>query len=496
VTGERDRRWGSRATASVVDLAFALAVVLIPLLAHGRLINADGDLARHIVIGGHILGHGPRFADPFSFTRGGEPFLAYEWLSQVNLALAHAAGGLPAVVLLAAFLLAGALALVVRFVRRDGGDPWLACVTGAVAVVLTYPHWIARPHLFSFLGLALLLHVLVPGRRTLWLVPLFAVWANLHPGFLYGLVMIGAWSAGLVLDDLRAGRRSWRLASARGLPLVAALGGSLVNPFGWTLHTHALGWMRSDAVQAVLEFMPLVVLTPEGAFFMLVMGAVIAGLSAHREFVGWPALLTFGVAFFGAIAVRRNGPLLALFALPIMARALTPLVRGLPGWVFGRMRAEFARSDRPGWRIGAAAAAAMVVLVAADSRIQRVTLLSDQFSPDVFPVAAVAHARDAGLDGRLLSEYAWGGYVLYAWPGQLIFMDSMADFFGDDLFREYREIIAARRGWQEKLVAHDIALVLLRPGAPLVDELRDDPAWAIAHEDDVAVLVARMKDEG
>jgi hypothetical protein len=488
--GER-RRWGSDARVSVVDLTFAISVVTIPLLAHGRLLNGDGDLARHIVIGKHIIGHGPRFADPFSFTRGGEPFLAYEWLSQVIYALVHAAAGLPGVAALAGILLASAFALVVRFVRRDGGDPWLACVTAAVAVVLTYPHWIARPHLFSFLGLALLLHVLVPGRRTFWLIPLFAVWANLHPGFLYGLIMVGAWAGGLALEDFRAGQRGWRVPATRAAPLAIALVASFLNPFGWSLHAHALSWMGSETVQHVLEFQPLVVVAPDGFFFMLVMGAIIAGLSAHRQWVGWPTLLTFGVAFFGAIAIRRNAPLLALFALPIMARALMPLARELPEWFLGRMRAEFVQSDTPGWRIGFTAAAAIAIVMGVDSRTDRFTLVPGSFSPNVFPAAAIEHAKSAGLQGRLLSEYTWGGYVLYSWPGQRVFVDSMADFFGDDLVRDHRDMAYARPGWAGKLTSHDISLVLFAPDMPLIDVLRDTPGWGVAYENDVAVLLAR-----
>ena len=75
--------WSGR-RASVVGIAFAVTVLGVALFGHGRLINGDGDLARHLVTGRAILRHGPRFADPFSFTRPGESFLAYEWLSQAT----------------------------------------------------------------------------------------------------------------------------------------------------------------------------------------------------------------------------------------------------------------------------------------------------------------------------------------------------------------------------------------------------------------------------
>ena len=132
--------------ASVVGLSFAVVASVAAFLGNAKLLNGDGDLIRHVVIGQYILRHGPRFADPFSFSRPGEPFLAYEWLSQVAYASTHAIAGFPGVVALAAVLIGSAIALVVAYVRRTGGDPWLATVTGAAAAILTQPHWLARPH--------------------------------------------------------------------------------------------------------------------------------------------------------------------------------------------------------------------------------------------------------------------------------------------------------------------------------------------------------------
>jgi hypothetical protein len=485
------RRWGSDARGSVVDLTFAISVLAIPLLAHGRLLNGDGDLVRHIVIGRHVLQHGPRFADPFSFTRPGEPFLAYEWLSQVFYASVHAMAGLPGVAAVAGLLIASALALVVAYVRRSGGDPALAFVVGAVAAVMTYHHWVARPHLFTFVGTVATLHLLQNRRRIFWLVPLFAVWSNLHPGFLYALVMIAAWSAGRAMEDIRGGQRPRTAIPAMAAPFGLAFAGSLVNPFGWTLHAHAVAWLGSDTVRFVGEFMPLHVLSPHGLFFMAVVGVIVLGLAAHREWVGWAMLLVFGAALVGALAVQRNVPMFAFFALPVAARALTPVVRDLPSWAFGRMRAEFARSDAPGWRVGAVATALLALVLLADSRVHQVNLVPDEFSPDVFPAAAVAHAREAGLDGKLLSEWTWGGYVLKHWPGQLLFVDSMADFFGDELVREYMDLHHARPGWEDRLASRDFSLALFPPDVPLVGVLRQNTAWYVAHEDEVAVLLVR-----
>ena len=474
---------------SVAGLAFAMTAFAAAFLGSGKLLNGDGDLLRHLVIGRYILGHGPRFADPFSFSRAGAPFLAYEWISQVAYAGAEIVAGLPGVVALAALLIAGAVALVVSNVRR-GGDPWLATITGAAAALVSYPYWYARPHLFTFVAVAGLPLVLESRRRLLWLVPFFALWANLHPGFLYGLVMVAVWCAGEALDG-DIGRRGAPLVLHAAAPFAVAAAATLVNPFGWALHAHAIRWAGDATVRNIAEFRPLIAIAPEGVVFMAVTGLLIVGLAARKEWVGWKPLLVTGVAFFAALAVTRNAPLFAFFAMPVLARSLTPVVEGLPHRFLGGMRAEFSRSDAPGWRLGAAAGAVLVAVLIADGRTRRITLVPDEFSADVFPAAAVAYARDAGLDGRLFSEYAWGGYVLYAWPGQRVFVDSMADFFGAELVREYGDIISAKPGWRELLDEHGISVILVRPDATLVEALSGDRDWHVAHRDAVAVVIVK-----
>jgi hypothetical protein len=474
-----------------VDLTFAIWICAVPLLFHNRLLNGDGDLARHLVIGRHILSNGPRFRDPFSFSRAGEPFLAYEWLSQVTYALVHSLAGLPGILLLAGVIIAATLALVVQYVRRAGGDSWLAFLTGMAAAVLMGSHWIARPHLFSFVALAVLLNVLRAPRPAVLVVPVFVVWANLHPGFLYGLVMLALWGAGRAIEDVRSSISWPQAVRTRIAPFIAATAATLLNPFGWNLHAHSLALLRSDSAALVHEFMPFSVLDPYGLTFLTICGLVVAGMSARRDWVGWDVMLVFGAGVVASLAARRYAPVFAVFALPIAAAALGPTVSALPRWFLGAMRAEFARSDVPRSIAGPIVTAAMVLFLAADGRLWSRTILPVTFSADVFPERAIQAARAAGLDGRLLSEYMWGGYVLYTWPGQRVFVDSMADFFGDELIDEYLRLAAAHGDWEGLMRRRDISLVLFPPTTRIVQELKQRSGWRVVYEDSVAVLLTR-----
>ena len=177
-------------------------------------------MARHIRLGEAILDQGglPR-TDFFSHTMAGQPFIAFEWGSEVVYALAYRAAGLAGVAVLAGLVLALTYALVARFLIRRGGDPLLAYFVSMAAAVLSAAHWLARPHLFTMLAVVLLLELLERrGRRTLWpYFVLFVVWANLHGGFFYGCITIAIYAVGELLEagfSAGSGRAEW-LARAR-----------------------------------------------------------------------------------------------------------------------------------------------------------------------------------------------------------------------------------------------------------------------------------------
>jgi hypothetical protein len=82
------------ATVFVGILAFVIFGFQEPLL------NSDGDLARHLRHGEWMLEHHRLItADAFSYTKAGQPFVAFEYGSQLIYALIHRGGGLAGVTL-------------------------------------------------------------------------------------------------------------------------------------------------------------------------------------------------------------------------------------------------------------------------------------------------------------------------------------------------------------------------------------------------------------
>src|SRR5437764_859569 len=69
---------------------FLIACLLGSVVTGSRMISADGDPARHITVGEQMLStHRILNTDVFSYTKGGEPFVPYEWLAEVISAASY-----------------------------------------------------------------------------------------------------------------------------------------------------------------------------------------------------------------------------------------------------------------------------------------------------------------------------------------------------------------------------------------------------------------------
>jgi hypothetical protein len=490
-------RPGRFAAPSIPAVVFVLLATLVPILLQKPLLNSDGDLARHQRQGRYMLEHGGLIrADPFSFTRPGAPFVGFEYGSQLLYALAERVGGLPAVAVLAGLLIALTYALLTRFLLKRGVDPLLACLTVALAIALGTGHWTARPHLFSFVAVVVLLGMLEgrPRKPVLACAALFAIWANFHGGFVYGWILIGLYLVGS-LGELRWGddRDAWRERVRYYLTmLVTAMTVTVLNPYGLQLHRHLIGFFgKPFLVDNTAEFVSPDFHESGAKMFLGILLFTFGSLILHGRRPTLPRLLVMGVGAAFALISVRNIPLFGLTALPVFALHIDDTWRRLPdpGGVRGRFETTAAQTSSLPWALPVAVLLCWVA--AAGGRIGSVQLISKRFDGTVFPVAAVAKARHEHLGGRLFNDFAWGGYVGYAWPEQKIFIDGGTDFFGEDVFRDYAKIKGLSPGWRDLLARRDISLMLLRRESTLAHEIARDGRWSLWYCDSLAVMLRR-----
>jgi hypothetical protein len=461
------------------------------------MVNADGDPARHLRHGETILATGDVIRiDRFSFTRPGQAFVGFEWGSQVLLAVSHRIGGTTGMVVFTTLLISATLGLLARWLLRRGCDPLLVAATTLLVAILSNIHWLARPHVISWLPTLAVLFALEAKRPPpLWAVLLlFTVWVNLHGGFLYGMILMGMYLVGHLLEAWsRPELRTAELQRARwiGAALLTATAATFINPYGWHLPWHVVEYFRDPVIRNIThEF-----LSPDFhaldlyPFLLTLLGTLV--LLARGPRIAWTHLVPLAGNVAMALMAQRNVVLFALTGVPVLA---TYLGTDWDRWIGRRSVARrFAVPARSGvaWPYVGGAAAMLVLVALSHGRVAGRQVIPDGFDPARMPVAAVAQARAAGLEGRIFHEFVWGGYLLWAWPEQKVFIDGGTDFYGGALMRSHRAAINLQPGWRDSLSTWRIDLVLASARGAMAAELGRDPTWRVFYQDSTAVVLQR-----
>jgi hypothetical protein len=442
--------------------------------------------------------HSLIWRDPFSFTRPGEPFVPFEYGSQLLYALVYRAAGLPGVTVLAGCLIGATYALMARMLIRRGVDPLLVFVATAAGAILGFPHWMARPHLFSWVAIVLCLSLVEPARkRSLWAVPLlFVVWANVHGGWMYGIALFGIYLVGHLLEFWFFGRRREELLAARyfAFALLLALVATLVTPMGPRLWTHVHSFFGERFIlDNTSEFQSPNFHPIAAKALLAILLITLAALILSRRRVHSARLILVLASLAWALISARNLPLFGISAIAATILHIDPEWRRLSNPWLTRRRAGFAKGAAHASTIGwvLVCTVSLILFAVRGGRLMGTQLLADDFDASVFPVNAVRTARAANLEGRLFSDFTWGGYLLLAWPEQKVFIDGGTDFYGNELVREFVTVNNLEPGWRSVLERRGIDLVLTSAHSKLARELVRTAGWAVWYCDPVAVLVQR-----
>ncbi len=508
-------RWVAWLFPSLSDLLFVALLGLALGLRGHQLFNADGDLARHLAVGRQILATGSiPTLDLFSYTKGGEPFVPYEWLSEVIFAATNLQLGFAGVAVLAASLAAAPFLLLARWTVRDGANPFVAIGLLTAGALAGSMHWLARPHLFTILLALLWTRALVRHRATgslrplAALPPLMALWANLHGGFLVGFVILGVFLVGAIVEAHPAGipfgtstplprgdegrsalstrhLRSAVVMAVAGLLSLAATG---LNPVGYSLLPHVAGYFRSQfLVDNTVEYLSpnFHDLGPQ-LFLGLLLVAVVALALAPRPIAPtdlgmllvWTAL---------ALYSARNIPLFVVICLPIVVRLGSEALAVRGGGIAARLAATERQLGGPLLPLLAVAAALLISRgTVGDIRPQF------GFDPALFPVQALAKAEQAGARGNLFNYFSWGGYILYAgYPAHRVFIDGQTDFYGEQLTRDYLKVARLEPDWEAILDRYRVDWVLFPHRSPLSMLLARTRGWRLAYQDETADIYTR-----
>jgi hypothetical protein len=428
----------------------------------------DVDYYWHLRYGQDILAtHHLPTVDLWSWTAHGQPYRLTQWLGEVCMALADSWAGPTGTRVLSAALATGTIgatyAAVATFVPNRLIALCLALLADAVTLALP-----CRPHQFTHLALATLAYGIVRWEHTrsiqtlAWIPVLFAVWVNLHGGYVIGLVFLAVVIAAqaaeaYVTHSQPVGRV---LLSPLALCAVLSLLATLLNPYGigaWQ-YVVEVATLKSTSMGIVDEWAPTSLASEPGvAFFVTSALAITALIGSSKRVSIADLLLTLFAITLGLVALRLSilasillAPLIARYAVhtPLYTLTCPTADRRFDGLSLG-----------PALLLVALAGTVSAGLAARSTEAQR---LEDQR----FPKQIVQFMRDSGIQGRLLNPPEIGGFLL-ARQSLPVFLDTRLDLYGDQLLFDY---LLARRGapvWTEVIDKYSPDLIIIDHTAPL-----------------------------
>lgn len=446
---------------------------------------ADFDLGWHLRTGQWIVEHQALpMTDPFSQVGQGQAWVAYSWLFEVLLYALFKTCGLLGVLgytaVLSLAIVVALLAAVQRFVPNHSRAALYAGL-GALTLV---PLYSPRPWLFTLLFFILEYILLVAARQTgktrwLWWLPLlFALWANLHIQFIYGLFLLGfdtvqPWLEQLLRRDFSLKKLRANFAPQRWALLLVCCGATLATPYHIKLYQVVLEYaVQRQVYEIVTELQPLSFNGP-----MPWLALALALWAVFR--LGWQRLaqpsllLLLLIGVFLAFRSTRDVWFLVVIAVGILA-ATSPVqdrVDSLPASL------RFV--------------ALPLVCLALFGFAQRRQLNNPALQNIVdatYPAAAARVIEERGYTGPLYNPFNWGGYLIWRLPHLPVSMDGRTNLYGEERIAHHAVIWEGDRRWAQDRELAAAGLVLCSINKPLCELLRYDRRFELVYEDQLAAL--------
>jgi len=483
-----------------VSIALLFFVLLLALSLQNRVV--DADYWWHLRTGQWILEEGRiPYTDPFSFTMQGQPWIAHSWLADIGMILLYRYVGPFSLLLLRSLLQVGTWVLLLKMLWDRWPRLWGPLLLLLVALLASARFWLARPNTVSLVLTVVLVYLWWLYKRhgldRLWLLPLlFVLWANLHSGWIYGLLLLGALFVGEALagrfwpDPFPLGRKRWLRF---GLFSLLCLPAVVINPYGPRLLLYPFTYYFGGITQHtnyVAEWLSPNFHELSNLLFALLLLAVIAVLAWRRGTIA-PAETLALVLFVG----------LALSSVRAAGIAIPLIIWSIAGVMGEGVAARPAPARRGAWRppskttswLWHGATLLLVLLLLAGIGVEYALWgRANGFSGEnAVPQDAVTALAQLGAQ-RMFNSYNWGGYIIWRlYPEHLVFMDGRADLYGDALFSQYMQVWKAGPAWAQVLADYQVDAIICERQGPLATVLTASSGWRPIYVDEEAAVFRR-----
>lgn len=489
----------------------------------------DPDTCWLLATGRWICGHGALpMHDPFSsnppafaFMPPNLPLFNHEWLSSIFMFLAFQLGGLLGPLILTTLVTGVAFVwLPGLLLRRSGTGPFLSFVVLVLGYAAAAFRFWARPEIFTFLFLAVLIYINDVAQRCpqdsrrfrlccLFLVLLAAVWVNCHALFVLSIGYLIAYSGLQFIARLLGDQNefSWM----RNIKLWLSIGmGALCSPWGLLYWPAIVAMATSPVNSMVSEYSSVTgadLANPTFIALLLFLAAVLAtllGSILKNKLTFNKLILPAGLIVIALVACftrRRLTPVAVLLCLAAVGEisrlaksSTSDAAASSTNWSSGLARLGF-----PGGSAcsGVALACALGGCIASAMWLQTLVLpaASITFDPPYKVMEFLAKTRPAG---RMLNDLQFGSMMIWQMKGSPdVFIDGRDDSRYDrQLVYDFQIMRLCRPGWQDLLRHYGIDWIVFPSDSQIARNLSHDPRWHVQYSDKQAAVIVRLRSAG
>lgn len=487
--------------------------------------STDPDLFWHLKTGEimwqyKIVPH----TDWFSYTMSDYPRINFEWLSEIIMFLVWKVAGFGGLAVFFALIITSVFGYFIP--ESVENQPFFLTrflsILGAFVSSLTFG---SRPQMISILGVALLLFIITKCRQNdksklAYTLPIiFLLWANMHGGFVFGIVFMIIFLAlenFLIKQKERfpngewlklynpLGREAWKKLA---YSFTASFFLTFVNPYTWRIYQEVYK-ATTDTYDKnnIIEWLAPNFHSTEGIIFGFYVIFVFIILATVRK-IDLLSFVLIPLVLFFSFQAGRNIPFFVIVSLPFLAKSLAELEN-----VFsGLLNKKFAAIIISGFLIFYLPAAAKTPE----------SIKSFKGGADL---AAIGGYPDKALDfllnnpayrgKNILNSYIWGGYIIgKAKCSSLatasedkqnsntkneqitctpkVFIDGRMSYWKmpeRHILKDYLDINYLSDNWEDLINKYRIEIIFFEKKSFLSKALKFNSGWKKVYEDDIAVI--------
>ncbi|HEX3046976.1 MAG TPA: ankyrin repeat domain-containing protein [Bacillota bacterium] len=408
--------------------------------------------------------------------------------------------------------------------RKRGNPPAISMGVSAIGMLLCIGYNDLRPNyltfIFTSLELYLLYRIQEKPPRVWFILPAILVWANMHGGFVLGIILLYLWAVSFIIPKvlLKEKLNVKSFLHYITAAIVTTIFSGIFNPFGMQNLTQFFVVPSSSVWKnSTFDWTPIWNRQSYGNVVgfiiiacLLILLITVRFLIRKRnsnsrtvltEFINSPASTTLifeicasSLVILMAIFSRRFVPLALIISMPLFGRQIFWLCRfkvgklifsGLTGIVlvftlYNLFYVDYFRFYQDSNR----------------EYPEETFLEKMHMSKRFFPKDLVSFINDNHISGNILCEWAWEGFIRWNCPQLKTFIGGRAQqVYDEKTFLAYLEIIngTGKAKTAKLLRDNDVELIAVQKKSGnenLIQKIGSKSKWRLIYEDNQSLLLA------